>query len=256
MDSMSLAPQLREARRNVLGIPLVLRWTGTDGSQPLPQRVIRHRRGVAPVRLPELYNGNGYHGNGQMSAPFDFSWHIKRLCADVSSRCEVFHQIDVRRILFSVTQARAPRRHGLQAKVIPLRFRDGQLVRRRRDRLHQVQRYRVADVEMLYVMAFCLPRFLDQSFDEKFITIFHELYHIAPEFNGDLRRHGGRCDIHTRCKKTYDRHMAGLVRDYLRSGADPALHAFLRLNFHQLEARHGVLFGLHVPVPKLVPLLD
>jgi len=33
------------------------------------------------------------------------------------------------------------------------------------------------------------------------------------------------------------------------------LHAFLRLNSQQLETRHGTVFGLSVPTPKLVPLL-
>ena len=46
---------------------------------------------------------------------------------------------------------------------------------------------------MLYVMTFCLPRFLEQSFDDKFVTIFHELFHIGPSFDGDFRRHSGRC---------------------------------------------------------------
>ncbi len=50
---------------------------------------------------------------------------------------------------------------------------------------------------MLYLVTFCLPRFLDQDFDDKFITLFHELYHISPRFEGDLRRHEGRCALHS-----------------------------------------------------------
>ena len=30
--------------------------------------------------------------------------------------------------------------------------------------------------------------FLDQTFEEKLVTVFHELYHISPAFDGDLRR--------------------------------------------------------------------
>ncbi len=55
-----------------------------------------------------------------------------------------------------------------------------------RGRYYQVQRYFVDGHEMLYVMAFCMPRFLDQSFEDKLITLFHELYHINPRFDGDL----------------------------------------------------------------------
>ena len=89
---------------------------------------------------------------------------------------------------------------------------------------------------MLYLVTFCLPRFLDQDFDDKFITLFHELYHISPAFDGDLRRHAGRCDLHSNSKRLYDAHMADLARSYLSNGADHGLHDFLRLNFAQLTA--------------------
>jgi hypothetical protein len=157
-------------------------------------------------------------------------------------------------LLFGTTQARTGRPHGLQARVTPLRFRGGQLLRRRRGIAYQVQRFFVDQKEMLYLVTFCLPRFLDQDFDDKFITLFHELYHISPSFNGDLRRHPGRCSVHSRSKHAYDAHMADLARAYLADGAAPELHAFLRLNFGQLQHRHGSILGVVVPRPKLIPL--
>jgi hypothetical protein len=251
--SAGIAMNGSETRRR-LRIPLRLSWTGPHGPRPVPQKVIRSSSRSSAPALPEIFHGNGYHSNGTHGVPFDFSHHMRRLCAAIVSRCEVFYPIDVRRILFTVSQNRKARRHGLQAKVTPMRFRDGAMIRERGQRLYQVQRYWVDETELLYVMTFCLPRFLDQSFEQKLVTVFHELYHIAPEFNGDLRRHGGRCSIHTRSKKGYDQHMAGLVREYLHDGADPTLHAFLRLNFYQLEARHGHVYGLSLPTPKLVPI--
>jgi len=88
-------------------------------------------------------------------------------------------------------------------------------------------------------MTFCLPRFLDQSFDDKFITLFHELFHIGTAFDGDLRRHDGRYALHSHSQKRYDEQMAALARDYLAGQPDPTLHAFLRLDFAQLQRRHG-----------------
>ena len=64
------------------------------------------------------------------------------------------------------------------------RLRDGRLSRRRRGVTFQIQRYFVDGREILYLVTFCLPRFLDLTFDEKFVTIFHELFHIGPSFNG------------------------------------------------------------------------
>src|SRR5205807_7627897 len=77
-----------------------------------------------------------------------------------------------------------------------------------------------------------------------------------PAFDGDLRRHAGRCAVHTHSKREYDRQMADLARAYLASGPDAALHAFLRLNFGQLQRRHGNVVGIVVPRPKVVPVLD
>jgi predicted metallopeptidase len=184
--------------------------------------------------------------------PFDFCRHIRHLCADVVRHTEALRHIDASRLLFGVLQARSARLRGLQACVTPLRCRDGALSRRRHGRTYQVQRFFVDGREMLYLVTFCLPRFLDQDFDDKFITLFHELYHIGPRFDGDLRRHEGRCTLHSRSKHLYDAQMADLARAYLSNGADRALHDFLRLDFGQLCGRHGAVVGAAVPRPRLI----
>jgi hypothetical protein len=193
---------------------------------------------------------------GDADGPFDFSDHMRRLCADVVRHSPELAHIDVSRLLFGMTQARNGRSSGLQARVTPLRFRHGRLRRKRGGVVEQVQRYFVAGREMLYLVTFCLPRFLDQPFDEKFITLFHELYHISPAFDGDLRRHEGRCTLHTASKRLYDAHMADLARSYLSNGADRPLHAFLRLDFAQLRHRHGSVIAAVVPLPRLMPLAE
>jgi hypothetical protein len=193
---------------------------------------------------------------GPAGQPFDFCGHVRRLCADIVARCDGLNHVDVSRLLFAATQARSGRPHGLQARLTPLRFRDGRLTRQRHGVSYQVQRYFVGGREMLYLMTFCLPRFLDQDFDDKFVTLFHELYHISPAFDGDLRRHDGRCAVHTRSKRAYDEEMAHLARAYLADGADPRLHAFLRLDFAQLQRRHGSVVGVVVPKPKVIPIDD
>ncbi len=119
----------------------------------------------------------------------------------------------------------------------------------------QVQRYFVGADEFLYLLTFCLPRFLNQDFEDKLVTLLHELYHISPAFDGDLRRHEGRYQMHTHSQRCYDRQMAELARAYLATDPDPALHAFLRLNFAQLQHRHGAILGVVVPRPRIIPLL-
>jgi hypothetical protein len=176
------------------------------------------------------------------------------LLSDIVCRCDALGHVQVPHVLIAVTQARNGHAHGLQARVTPLRFQGGRLVRERRGTAYQVQRYFVADQEILYLMTFCLPRFLNQDFDSKFITLFHELYHIGPSFDGDLRRHDGRYALHSHSQRGYDRHMAHLARAYLASRPDPDLHAFLRLDSAQLRMRHGSIEGVMVPRPKIIPI--
>lgn len=231
-------------------LPLTLRWHHPE--EPLPLRVVRLPPRSKPrkigLEMPPWLD------TGCVEQPFDFCSHVRRLCADVAAKSDELRHVDVTKILFGITQARCGARHGLQARVTPLRFRQGQLVRKRDGVSYQVQRYFVDGQEMLYLVTFCLPRFLDQSFDDKFITLFHELYHISPAFEGDLRRMNGRCAIHSHSKREYDAHMAQLARAYLASGADPALCAFLRLDFAQLQYRHKSVVGVVVPRPRLLPI--
>lgn len=243
----------RRSRRKTLSpeLPLVLCWSEADNA--LPRRAIQ-MYGRSRLHLSGL-DAPPWLRTGPTDQPFDFCGHVQRLCADIVSRCEAFYHIDVSRLLFATTQARTGQSHGLQARVTPLRFRSGRLIRLRRGVPYQVQRYFVGNREILYLVTFCLPRFLDQDFDDKFITLFHELYHISPAFDGDLRRHKGRYAIHSHSKRCYDRHMSDLARAYLAARPDPALHEFLRLNFAQLQRRHGSVIGIVVPRPKLVPVL-
>jgi hypothetical protein len=228
--------------------PLVRCW---DENRPLPVRHLRLRR-QGP--LSHMEKAPPWLATGPVNEPFDFSGHMRRLAADIVARCDVLGHIDVGRILLGVTAARNTRVHGLQARVTPLRFSHGELTRRRHRATYQVQRYYHGDHEFLYLMTFCLPRFLDQDFSDKLITLFHELYHIHPACNGDLRRHEGRYAIHSHSRLHYDRHMAELARAYLSANPDPQLHAFLRINFAQLQDRHHAVAGTVVPRPKIIPV--
>ena len=99
-----------------------------------------------------------------------------------------------------------------------------------------------------------MPRFLNLSFDEKLITVFHELYHISPHFDGDIRRFDGACYMHTGSQKSYDRQMALFARQYLEMGRPKELLGFLRYSFAELQANCGDVVGLRITIPRLIPL--
>jgi predicted metallopeptidase len=232
--------------RSLPPLPLELRW---HAQRPLPRLLLRssHVPGPWQEAPPWLLTG-------PVEQPFDFGGHVHRLLADIVARCPSLGHIDVASILLGATRARNQRTQGLQARVTPLRFAHGSLTRRRHGATYQVQRYFFNDHEFLYLMTFCLPRFLNQDFADKFITLFHELHHIHPSCNGDLRRHEGRYQLHSHSKCAYDRHMAELARAYLAGKPNPDLHAFLRLDFAQLQRRHGAVAAIVLPRPKIIPI--
>lgn len=193
-------------------------------------------------------------GRQPSPATFDFSSAMTRLCVDVSDRVDELLHVDMSRVAVSFAQTRRRVLHGLQAKLTPMRFEGGALTTHRNGRMWTCQRLIHDGREMLYILTFYLPRFLDQPFHEKLTTVTHELLHVSPRFDGDLRRFDGRCYMHSPRQKEFDRQASDLARKYLAGGPPAELYDFLRYDFRGLVRRYGTVVGLQVPIPKLIPL--
>ena len=186
---------------------------------------------------------------------FDFTGRMRELCADIIARTPSLDHVDLSRVAISFCQARKRVTHGLFASLTPLRFQDGALTGRRRGRTYSVQRlHDRSGTEMLYILSFYLPRFMDLSFREKLITVLHELWHISPRFDGDIRRHAGRCFVHTGSQAQYDAQMGLFADAWLSQSPPEPLYGFLRGDFSELHRQHGRIIGIRIPRPKLIPL--
>ena len=185
---------------------------------------------------------------------FDICAALRTLCADVSRRHAAFQHVDMTRVAVTYAQTRSPVEWGMQAKLTPMRFEGGALTCVRDGRTWGAQRLYQDGREMLYILTFYLPRFLNLSFDEKLVTVFHELYHISPEFDGDMRRFAGACYMHTGSQAAYDQQMAVYVREYLARLPKDRYPNWLRYDFSELRRRYGAVVGLRLAVPRLIPL--
>jgi predicted metallopeptidase len=184
---------------------------------------------------------------------FDFTANVRRVVQSMVQGLDELNHIDVQRIAFSFGQARKRTRHGIYASLTPMRFQGGSLTTARRGEQFTVQRlFSKSGQEMLYILTFYLPRFMDVEFNEKLITVLHELWHISPEFDGDLRRHPGRCYVHTQSQAEYDAHMQVLADRWLAQNPPGDAIEFLQSSFVELHRRHGRVFGTRVPHPKLI----
>jgi len=190
-----------------------------------------------------------------MAQPFDFTLHIRRACDDMVARLGELSHIDMSRVAVSFCQTRKAVPHGMFASLTPLRFAGGATTTIRRGREVAIQR--VCDQsgrEMLYILSFYLPRFQNLDFREKLITVLHELWHISPDFSGDIRRHIGRYHAHTHSQAEYDEEMGLLADRWLALGAPDAVWRFLHDDFGQLAVRHGGIVGLKIRRPRIVPI--
>lgn len=180
---------------------------------------------------------------------------MERLIADIICRVEEFSHIDPARILVCVSSTRSGGIHGTYAKIHPLRFEGGsettQVRRGRRTITCAMPTVTHQGREMLYVIYFLVPRFLNLPLMEKLITIFHELHHISPEFNGDIRRFPGRNYAHGGSTKKYNAHMAKLVESYLKNANSSRLIGFLEGDMATIRARHKAVVGRKMAAPRI-----
>ncbi len=185
---------------------------------------------------------------------FDFTGHVRHLIEDMVERLPELSHIDPARIALSFCQARNRSRYGLYATLTPMRFRHGRLTTTRRGQPFTVQRlFNPSGQELLYIVSFYLPRFLDLDLNEKLVTILHELWHISPDFDGDVRRHAGRCYAHSHSQHEYDAAMQTLANRWLAQAPPTELYDFLQLDFATLRGRFGRIYGTKIPHPKLLP---
>jgi hypothetical protein len=186
-------------------------------------------------------------------AGFDFTAHVRRACEDIAAKLPELAHLEMDRVAIRYCQTRRSGPDGLHASLTPLRFAGGATHITRRGRRWTVEP--VLDTsgrEMLYLLSFYLPRFLNLPFREKLLTVLHELWHVSPAFDGDLRRLPGRCFAHGHSEQQYHRQMEHLAERWLARVPPEACYAFLRYNFRQLKRRYGGVYGTRIATPKLV----
>ncbi len=180
---------------------------------------------------------------------YEFTDRMTALIQHIADTVPELAHVDTRRLLVSITRQRSRYRDGLFAHVTPMRFENGAHTTVWRSKTYQASRLVRNGKEILYVISFCLPRFLKRTFDEKIHTTIHELYHISPLCDGDVRRYGsGRIhtkQFHTTVDRLTDRFLALHDREH---------SAFLAPCWRTIQRRYGNIVGetLRIPQPRLI----
>ena len=180
---------------------------------------------------------------------------LEQLVAHIAGHVPEMRHIDPSRLLICISSTRGGGIRGTYAKIHPLRFTGGaKSIERQRGR-HTYRSTMPAVThrgnEILYVIYFLVPRFFDLTPREKLITIFHELFHISPAFDGDIRRFPGRNFAHGSSTRKFNAYMGTLVDTYLAEHGEPALPAFLDGTMAELRSRHRTIVGRRFRIPVI-----
>lgn len=183
---------------------------------------------------------------------------MHRLVCEIIAVLPEFRGLRPESIQISATQSKKRTRGGLIAFVLPLRYKHGSPVEVRKMG-RTVYHYAMMPVfqdgrEVLYIVYFLLPRFCNLSFRDKLETVIHELFHINPLCNGDLRRLPGRSYLHGNSLREYDERIRLLTDKFLQSPHSPEAYDFLRWNHWQICRRYGQMIANKIvePKPKLI----
>ena len=81
--------------------------------------------------------------------------------------------------------------------------------------------------------------------------MIHELHHISPLFNGDIRRYSGKNYAHGNSRKGFDDLMNIYTHEYIESTSMPELREFLKYKYSELRRKYGAIYGDMIRIPNI-----
>ena len=177
--------------------------------------------------------------------------NIASIVGDICQRLPEFAHIDVRRVLFAATTTRSKALGGVYAKIAAMRFADATPIKVTHGGNYSLPQIPTPHGDVLYIIYVYVPRFFEQTFERRVLTLIHELYHISPKFDGTIRKVGR--GAHGASRENFNIALGPLVQRYLDARPPAELHMILRTDFTTL-VRNYALQARKFPLPKAIRL--
>ena len=174
------------------------------------------------------------------------------IMSEMIKRTDEFRLFDINRIMVCCGTNRNTSTGGIYGKLVPLKFENGIDIIKHRGYYYTIPKLTINNIEILYVIYLYIPKFLDLPAEKKIDVMFHELYHINPEFNGDIRRMGKFKKAHGHSRKSFDekyKEYAGSFYNYIKS---TRFIEFLEMDSKSLKKEFPALSYRKMKVPKPV----
>ena len=184
---------------------------------------------------------------------FDFTDNMTLLVQDIVQCHPVFSHINTENVFIAISASNGSK-NGVLAKLRPLRFEGGEKTKTIRGREYRATNVEINGNDILYVVYFHLPRFLNHGdYMDKLATVFHELYHISPLFNGDIRRFPGKNFAHGNSRKKYNEIVKSYTEEYISPNEHNGSSEFLKYDYSGLKRKYGAIYGDMIRIPASKP---
>ena len=181
---------------------------------------------------------------------FDFTGNMTLLVDDIIKTHPFFKHIKVKNILIAISPSNG-NRNGVVAKLRPMLFEGGSRTKTVRGIEYAAPEVMINGTNILYIVYFHLPRFLNHGDQKtKLMTVLHELHHISPLFNGDIRRYSGKNYAHGNSRKDFDSLVSIYTEEYIHATGHPELSIFLKFKYNDLKRKYGAIYGNMIRIPR------
>ena len=192
-------------------------------------------------------------GGAETETGINLTDRIAGIIGSIVRETDLFSHVDPERVLVCLSSNRRGSPGATYGKLVPLRFPGGLPVQRYRGRHYALPRIMHRGLEMRYLIYFYVPRFFNLPAREKLRVIFHELYHICPSFNGDIRRLGSRRAAHGGSVEGFNGRFEGMLLDYWER-IDGGEREFLQMSESDIRDRYAPITGLRMKMPRPVAI--
>jgi predicted metallopeptidase len=149
---------------------------------------------------------------------------------DMIKATEEFKSFDFNKIIICCASNRKDFKGATYGKLLPLRFEDGSEIIRHQGKYYTIPKVIINDMEILYIIYFYVPKFFNLSVKDKIKVMFHELYHISPDFNGDIRRMGKFKSAHGHSRKAFEEKYIEYAELFFKDIKNTPYYNFLSMN--------------------------
>jgi predicted metallopeptidase len=177
------------------------------------------------------------------------------LIRQITTHSHFYSYIDTSKVVVCLGSNKRNGRGAIYGKLVPLRFQNGSDILSFKGRNYTIPDIVNNGLSQLYVLYFYLPRFFNLSAEEKLKVIFHELYHISPEFNGDIRRMGSVKKAHGSSKKRFDLKFEKEVQLFYEYISKTPYIDFLKMDSKSLHTNYRI-YARRMTIPKPVIVTD